>query len=291
MTYNKFVKWVLLLSIVSVFLILPPQADAASSVTIKGGQITEGRTLVPLRAIFEEIGATVHYENKTKKITATKDGRTILLTVGSRHTYINGQHNLIDVPAKVVNGQTLVPLRFISESFGGSVRWDQQQYKAFISLPDKQITVEVTRPFVQPSKSELRNFLKKAANAQFNLGDQQYYTRAQIDARLSPYFTKSFIDNFLHYRWEYDVINGERYYYFYGSDDLYLYVESEFFFNWDYRTKVNYTQNQSNYIITLSENVPAGDIGIYYWEPFTYRIQLVKGIYSTDGYKINAIHY
>ncbi len=120
--------------------------NAKSTVTLDGGELVQGRTLVPLRSIFEEIGATVQWDQKNKKITATKDKRKITLTVGSKHTYVNGKHVVIDVPAQVKNGRTLVPLRFISESFGGSVRWDSVNSRAVINVVDKEIIVDVNQP-------------------------------------------------------------------------------------------------------------------------------------------------
>lgn len=120
--------------------------SANNTVTLEGGELLQGRTLVPLRSIFEEIGAVVQWDQKNKKITATKDNRKITLTVGSKHTYVNGSHVIIDVPAQVKNGRTLVPLRFISESFGGTVKWEPANNRAMISGVGKEIIVHVNQP-------------------------------------------------------------------------------------------------------------------------------------------------
>jgi len=84
--------------------------------------IENGTTLVPLRAIFEALGATVDYANGN--ITAKKGDTTVKLTIGQKEATVNGKTVTLSVPAKVVTGSTLVPLRFIGESFGNKVDWN-----------------------------------------------------------------------------------------------------------------------------------------------------------------------
>lgn len=86
--------------------------------------IIEGRTMVPLRAIFEAFNMDVSWNESTKKITATKEGLKVELTIGSKNAYKNGALVLLDVPAYIDSGRTMVPLRFIAESTGASVDWD-----------------------------------------------------------------------------------------------------------------------------------------------------------------------
>lgn len=85
--------------------------------------VENGTTLVPMRVIFETLGAKVDYDNTTKQITATKDDIIIRLTLNSPTAYVNGQAKTLAVPAKAVNGRTLVPLRFISEALGEDVKY------------------------------------------------------------------------------------------------------------------------------------------------------------------------
>ncbi|ERN54328.1 stalk domain-containing protein [Alkalihalophilus marmarensis] len=87
--------------------------------------IQQGRTLVPLRGIFESLGANVQWNQTQQRITATKDNRNIELTLGSNQTKINGNIHYIDVPAQAINGRTLVPLRFVGEALGATVNWDR----------------------------------------------------------------------------------------------------------------------------------------------------------------------
>jgi len=85
--------------------------------------IEAGRTLAPLRAIFEAVGMQVEYNNGV--VTAGKDGLEILLTVNESTAYINGEAHELDVPGRIVDDRTLVPLRFICEAANLTVEWDE----------------------------------------------------------------------------------------------------------------------------------------------------------------------
>lgn len=86
--------------------------------------IEQGRVLVPMRAIFEALGAEVAWDSATLTVTATKGQTRVQLTIGAKTAYKNDTPVTLDVPAKIVEGRTLVPLRFVSESLGAEVNWD-----------------------------------------------------------------------------------------------------------------------------------------------------------------------
>ncbi len=87
--------------------------------------IRDGRLMVPLRLIFEKLGAVVEWDSKNSTITATRPGITMKMRVGDRAVFLNGSWIESDVPSMTVNGRTLVPLRFISETMGADVGWNQ----------------------------------------------------------------------------------------------------------------------------------------------------------------------
>ncbi|MBB6022133.1 hypothetical protein HNR77_003229 [Paenibacillus sp. JGP012] len=91
-----------------------------------------GRVLVPLRSIFEGLDADVKYSNQTKKITATRGDQEVSLTLGSKVAYINGQLTMLDVPASTIKGNTMVPIRFVSEAFGEKVFWNSRNQRVDI---------------------------------------------------------------------------------------------------------------------------------------------------------------
>jgi len=96
-------------------------------------QIVGGRVMVPLRGMFEAMGATVDWDAATQTATAVRGDTTVVLTVGSLRPTINGVVVLLDVPAQIVNGRTLAPLRFVGEAFGGVVTWNAATKTATIT--------------------------------------------------------------------------------------------------------------------------------------------------------------
>ena len=105
--------------------------------------IENGRTLVPLRAIFEALGAKVDWDESTQTVTAVKDGITITLRIGSDVLIRNGVNIHLDVPARIAGGRTMVPARAIAESFGADVGWEQNTQTVTITLPTQDITPPV----------------------------------------------------------------------------------------------------------------------------------------------------
>jgi hypothetical protein len=81
-----------------------------------------GRVFVPLRGVFERLGASVVYENGT--INATSHGRQISLHIGSTQATVDGQPRIVDVAPFVIGASTYVPLRFVSEALGAGVNYD-----------------------------------------------------------------------------------------------------------------------------------------------------------------------
>lgn len=89
-----------------------------------------GRIYVPMRAIFERLGATVVYSNGT--INATRGRSTIQLQIGSPVATVDGQQVQLDSPPFEIAAHTLVPLRFVSQALGARVAWDQTRMTAYI---------------------------------------------------------------------------------------------------------------------------------------------------------------
>ena len=88
-------------------------------------QIINGRTMVPMRAIFESLGATVNWEESTKIVTSVKGTTTISLAIDTPSIIVNGNTNPLDAPPCIIDGRTLVPVRAISEAFNLNVEWDE----------------------------------------------------------------------------------------------------------------------------------------------------------------------
>nr|WP_269438207.1 copper amine oxidase N-terminal domain-containing protein [Phosphitispora fastidiosa] len=94
--------------------------------------VKDGRTLVPMRAIFNKLGATVNWEEATQTVTAHTYYADVTLQIGSKTAQVNGRDVTLDIAPQIVDGSTLVPLRFISESLGATVRWNPNLMLAII---------------------------------------------------------------------------------------------------------------------------------------------------------------
>jgi hypothetical protein len=117
----------------------PAPAAAAVTIVVNGATVSfdqppierSGRVFVPLRGVFERMGATVVYDNGL--INATGNGRNISLKIGSTAATINGETYTSDVAPFLVGARTLVPLRFISEALGAAVNYDSGSQTVSIS--------------------------------------------------------------------------------------------------------------------------------------------------------------
>jgi len=85
--------------------------------------IKDGRTLAPLRFISEYLGAAVQWNSESEKV-VIQGKNNIELTIGSKQVKLSGKDITTDVAPELYSGRTMVPLRFISETFGAEVNWD-----------------------------------------------------------------------------------------------------------------------------------------------------------------------
>lgn len=102
----------------------------------QSGVMLNGATLVPMRAIFEALGAEVKWEGATRTVTATKGSTEIRLSLGKTDAYINGALKVLSTPAASVDGTTMVPLRFIGEALGAEVKWEGATKTVYVNSKD-----------------------------------------------------------------------------------------------------------------------------------------------------------
>lgn len=148
-------------------LVLAPVASVAAgiNVTVNGQYMSfdqppierAGRVFVPLRGIFERLGASVVYSGGV--INATGNGRNISLKIGSTAAVVNGSTQYLDVAPFVIGSRTLVPLRFIAQSLGATVDWNGNSQTVTITggggggqsyqgtpPPNRSFSLDNTRP-------------------------------------------------------------------------------------------------------------------------------------------------
>ena len=94
--------------------------------------IEEGRTLVPMRFLFEQMGANVEWNEETKSARATLNNKAVTFVIDDNEAEVDSQPVTMDVPARLINGKTMVPLRFLSEEMGYNVTWDEETRTAVI---------------------------------------------------------------------------------------------------------------------------------------------------------------
>lgn len=151
---NWFISWMVTLSLVMSAFTAAANAETNQNITVEldgkvisfdvEPEIIYGRTMVPLRKIFEEIGALVKWDSDTQTVSARKSSKTITLTINSAEMQIDKgntdeegnaivETTVLDVPPQIVSGRTLVPARAISEAFGLDVEWNNDTQTVIIT--------------------------------------------------------------------------------------------------------------------------------------------------------------
>lgn len=87
---------------------------------------------MPVRAIIENLDGTVEWNANTRTAVLTMNGNKIQLDIGNETAYLNGEEKILDTAPIIVNDRTMFPIRFIAESFGLNVNWNEQ---------DKTVTI------------------------------------------------------------------------------------------------------------------------------------------------------
>lgn len=118
--------------------------DTGIKVYVNGKQTTfdqqpvvvNGRTLVPIRAVAEQLGAKVSWNADTATATVQVGANVVEVAKDSTDALVNGNHVTLDVAATIMNGRTLLPLRFVSESLGEQVGWHPADNASVVSITD-----------------------------------------------------------------------------------------------------------------------------------------------------------
>ena len=94
--------------------------------------VIDGRTMVPMRKIFEKLGADVSWNENTKAVTSVKGDKNVYIQIDASELIVNGEVKVLDVPAKLIDSRTMVPVRAISEAFDCIVKWDNTKREVHI---------------------------------------------------------------------------------------------------------------------------------------------------------------
>ncbi len=136
--FKRLVSFLILLIICFTMVLIPLKAAAYNTYEklwiVFNGEILDldvnpimvnDRILVPVRGICEALGANVKWDNENRKITVNKEDKIIILQVDNKKAIVNGKEIDLDVPAKIINGRTLIPARFVSENLECDINYKQ----------------------------------------------------------------------------------------------------------------------------------------------------------------------
>lgn len=121
--------------------------------------IVDGRTLIPLRGVFENLGYSVSWDGNTKTATLENDNYTIKIQSDSSTFTVNSQTKTLDVPAQIINGSMMIPLRAVGEGTGVTVNWDASTKSASISSPVSSIENKSLGDFTLDELNEISAYL------------------------------------------------------------------------------------------------------------------------------------
>ena len=148
--------------------------------------LVRGKTiLVPLRSMFEQMGATVEYDPATRTAIVAKPGSEVRVTVGKAEVVINGESRPLDVPPEIHGGAILVPLRVISEGMGAYVMW----------VPEKRAVVVRYIPAPPPTPAPAPP-PPTAAPTQAPIAPATFATPAPV---VTPYYEHYVVGDFIAY--------------------------------------------------------------------------------------------
>jgi len=168
-----------------------------------------GRTLVPMRPIFESLGYTVEWEANTQQIKGTRGTDSIIMTVNSNRAIVNGKAVELDVAATIQNSRTFVPIRFVGEASGKKVEWDSSTRSVYIGAG-----ANAGDAAAAPSSPKVKMYADYPTVPDFGAfsGATLYQRMVEDDSSVAYLYHKSFDSNFISLYDELLEANGFRYY-------------------------------------------------------------------------------
>lgn len=123
-----------------------------------------GRIIVPMRPLFEGIGAQIFWDQTTHTVRAFYPGHTVTLQAGNREAMADNQTVVLDTEPVIVNDRLLVPLRFVAETLDATLAWDDQKREARVTLgvtlPENALAEAEPQPVVPYTEDELELMIK-----------------------------------------------------------------------------------------------------------------------------------
>jgi len=193
--------------------VVPAYADSTIKITVDGKYVDcaaygqepvaiNGTTLVPLRSVFEALGATVLWDGNTQSVVSTRHNDIIVLTLNSKQMIVNDEVKTLSVPAQSMNERTMVPVRAIAEAFGCEVKWDGATSTVIVLTASKQDTPDKTtlnmyKDMTSLDLDEAASYFKdeNVAAAYFGITDVDSYISEMIGVQGYDERTSNFLKN------------------------------------------------------------------------------------------------
>ena len=129
--------------------------------------IVNDRTLLPVRAVVEEIDGTVGWDGDTQTVTLSYNGKEIQMVIGNTTAYLNGTAQVLDTAPAIINDRTMLPIRFIAESFDFNVDWDGTEQRVIIKKA-AAVTEGAPEPTAKPEETPSPEQTEEPAGADNN---------------------------------------------------------------------------------------------------------------------------
>ncbi|MNV20224.1 hypothetical protein D3C71_1111140 [compost metagenome] len=148
--------------------------------------LVEGSTMVPMRSIFETLGASVEWKEASQQVVAKKEDKTIFLTIGRSQATVRvvtseGNQDrgvTLTQSPQLINSVTYVPLRFVSEALGAEVSWDANSQTAFIqSNPAATPVITVPSSSIPLGKQVIGGVQVRYGNHTYGSKSQEEYDK------------------------------------------------------------------------------------------------------------------
>ena len=129
-------------------------------------QLSNNTTLVPMRVVSEYLGYKIDWNPSSKLVTITGDGTEIKLTIGNKTAFVNGKPETLLAAPQVVNNRTLVPFRFVGETFGYTVKWDAETHSVIFRSKGYEGPDMKEKPKQEIQGKEIHEVLKVSPNVE-----------------------------------------------------------------------------------------------------------------------------
>ncbi|MFB4324582.1 copper amine oxidase N-terminal domain-containing protein [Priestia sp. BR_2] len=175
--------------------VIPTQASGNE--VIEHGILKNNRVLIPIRAVSQNMGIDVKWNQFQKTAQLTKGETVITLAVQFKRALVNQDRVDFDAPVELIQNTTYVPLRFVSQTMGADVKWDQKTKEATVILDGKQVVVKLMKPKYQvPTNQRLSD--TRIARLSEKLNEASDLSKVkQVRAYFKPYFTDRLIQQII----------------------------------------------------------------------------------------------